>query len=77
MILKSFEISKIDVSKFKFFLIYGDNEGLKKELISKIKDNHIGKEIKYEESEIIGNKFNFLSEIKNRSLFDEKKNLLY
>ena len=73
MILKSFEISKIDVSKFKFFLIYGDNEGLKEELISKIKDNHIGKEIKYEESQIIGNKFNFLSEIKNRSLFDEKK----
>ena len=41
------------------FLIYGDNEGLKEELISKIKDNHIGKEIKYEESQIIGNKFNF------------------
>ena len=73
MILKSFEISKIEVSKFKFFLIYGENEGLKEELISKIKDNYIGKEIKYEESQIIGNKFNFLSEIKNRSLFDEKK----
>ena len=73
MILKSFEISKIDVSKFKFFLIYGENEGLKEELISKIKSSHIGKEIKYEESQIIGNKFNFFSEIKNRSLFDEKK----
>ena len=73
MILKSFEINKIDVSKFKFFLIYGENEGLKKELISKIKDKHIGKEIKYEESQIIGNRFNFFSEIKNRSLFDEKK----
>ena len=73
MILKSFEINKIDVSKFKFFLIYGENEGLKEELISKIKSSHIGKEIKYEESQIIGNKFNFFSEIKNRSLFDEKK----
>ena len=73
MILKSFEINKIDVSKFKFFLIYGENEGLKKELINKIKSSHIGKQTKYEESQIIENKFNFFSEIKNRSLFDEKK----
>ena len=73
MILKSFEISKIDVSKFNFFLIYGENEGLKKELISKIKSSHTGKQTKYVESQIIENKFNFFSEIKNRSLFDKKK----
>ena len=30
MILKSFEIEKKNISKFKFFLIYGENEGLKK-----------------------------------------------
>ena len=73
MILKSFEIDKSDISNFKLFIIYGDNEGLKKEIIHKIKETHVGKEIKYEETKILGNKLEFYNEIKNRSLFDEKK----
>ncbi len=76
MILKSFEINKKDISKLKFFLIYGENEGLKKEIINNIKSKHLGKEIKYEESQVLENISNFHSEIKNRSLFDDNKKYL-
>ena len=73
MILKSFEIDKKDISNFKFFLLYGENEGLKKELIKKIKNKFIGKEVKFEEAKILANQSEFYNEINNKSLFDEKK----
>ena len=44
MILKAFEIDKSSISEFKLFIIYGENDGLKKEIIQKIKKNHSGKE---------------------------------
>ena len=37
MILKTFELSKNNIDQFKFFLLYGENEGLKEEIINKIK----------------------------------------
>lgn len=73
MILKTFELNKNNIDKFKFFLLYGENEGLKEEIINKIKKNQIGKEIKYEEAQILKNKSEFYNEIKNKSLFDEKR----
>ena len=73
MILKSFEVSKKEISLIKLFLIYGENQGLKKEIIDTIKSKHSGKEIKYEETQILANKLLFFNEIKNRSLFDENK----
>tara|TARA_B100000242_G_scaffold135390_1_gene96196 strand:- start:483 stop:1481 length:999 start_codon:yes stop_codon:yes gene_type:complete len=76
MIIKSFEIDKIDISKSKLFVIYGENEGLKNELILKIKKNYKGKEMKYEEEQILKNKNAFFSEIRNKSLFEEKKILI-
>ena len=76
MIIKSFEIDKIDISKSKLFIIYGENEGLKNELVLKIKKNYKGKEIKYEEDQILKNKNAFFSEIRNKSLFEEKKILI-
>ena len=74
MIIKSFEIDKSNSSRFKLFVVYGDNEGLKKEIISNIKKNYVGKEMRYEEEQILKNKDAFFSEIKNKSLFEEKKN---
>ena len=74
MIIKSYELNKINTAKLKLFIIYGENEGLKKEIISKIKKSYNGKEIKYEEEQILKNKNDFYSEIKNKSLFEEKKN---
>ena len=76
MILKSFEIDKKNFSKFKLFVIYGENEGLKKEIISKIKKNYNNKVIIYEEEKILKNKDFFFSEIKNKSLFDENKTFI-
>ena len=32
MIIKSFELSKIKLNNHKFYLFYGDNEGLKEEI---------------------------------------------
>ena len=76
MIIKSFELDRKDFSKFKLFVIYGENEGLKKEIISKIKKNHNNKEIIYEEEQILKNKDIFFSEIKNKSLFEGNKTFI-
>ena len=73
MILKSFEIDKKDISKYKFFLIYGENEGLKREIIDKIITRNKGKKIKFEESQILKNKYDFLNEITNKSLFETER----
>ena len=34
MILKSYEIKKLDPDKFKIYLFYGKNEGQKKEVLN-------------------------------------------
>ncbi len=74
MIIKSFEINKINLEKYNLFLFYGENEGYKIESIKNIHKKLINyKIIKYEEKEIIENSDNFMSEILNKSLFDEKK----
>ena len=73
MIIKSFEIDKKKISEFNVFLIYGENEGLKKEIINKIKKNHSGKEVKYDETQVLKNTTEFYNQIKNNSLFEEKK----
>ena len=73
MIIKTFEIDKKNISKFKVFLVYGENEGLKKEIISKIKRNHNGEEMKYDEDQILKNTTEFYNQIKNNSLFEKKK----
>ena len=76
MIVKFYEIANKEISKFKLFLVYGENEGLKKDIINKIKNNDSSTEIKYEENQILNNKSDFYNEINNRSLFDEKKTYL-
>ena len=74
MIVKSFDINKINLEKYNLFLFYGENEGYKIESIKNIHKKLINyKIIKYEEKEIIENSDNFMSEILNKSLFDEKK----
>ena len=45
MIIKSFEIDKKKLSDQNFFLIYGDNEGHKKEIIQVIK-NKLKRDVK-------------------------------
>ena len=61
MILKSFEINKLKIDKCSFFLFYGDNEGLKEEIIKNLfEKNYIDKIHRYEEKEILDNKNIFL-----------------
>ena len=54
MILKSFEINKINLKKNKIILIYGKNEGLKNDALNSILKNskHI---TNFDEKEIIKN----------------------
>ena len=72
MIIKSFETNKIDVDKDKIILMYGKNEGLKKQLTDKITSKFNDIET-YEEKEILDNSNNFLENILNKSLFSEKQ----
>ena len=72
MILKSFEIKKIDQNINRLVLLYGKNEGLKNEALNiLVKDEK--KIFKYEEKEILENENNFIENILSKSLFDQDK----
>ena len=74
MIIKHFEISKIDLKKYNYFLFYGDNEGLKEEVIINLFEiNYPNKIHKYEEKEILDNKNRFFENVLTKSFFDNEK----
>tara|TARA_B110000027_G_scaffold65963_1_gene70630 strand:- start:10 stop:1005 length:996 start_codon:yes stop_codon:yes gene_type:complete len=74
MILKSFELNKVKLNNHKFYLFYGDNEGLKEETIKSLfEKNYPNKIYKYEEKEILDNINNFFSNILTKSFFDNEK----
>ncbi|MDA8690667.1 DNA polymerase III subunit delta [Candidatus Pelagibacter bacterium] len=72
MIIKSYEIEKINTYKDCLFLFYGKNDGLKNEAIKILnKDNN--NISNYEEKEILDNENNFIETILSKSLFDSQK----
>ena len=72
MILKSFEINKINLNISNLILFYGKNEGLKIEALNiLIQDKNIISY--YEEKEILDNENNFIETILSKSLFDPQK----
>ena len=72
MILKSFEVKKINQNINHLILFYGKNEGLKNETLDVlIKDKN--KISNYEEKEILDNENNFIESILSKSLFDQEK----
>ena len=74
MILKSFELNKIKLNDYGYYLFYGNNEGLKEELIKNLfEKNYINKIQRYEEKEILDNKNNFFDSVLTKSFFDDKK----
>ncbi len=76
MIIKSFELNKIK-NDFKFFLIYGKNEGLKNQHIKQLLEkNNNSNVVKYDEKEILENKDSFFESILSNSLFDNEKNIV-
>ena len=72
MILKSFELNKINLKKNKIILIYGKNEGLKNESLNLIlKDS---KNISnFDEKEVLENSISFLESTVSKSLFENEK----
>ncbi len=72
MIIKSFEINKINLDLNNLFLFYGKNNGFKDEFTKNIiKDKYYT--VNYDEKEILENKDNFIESLLTKSLFDEKK----
>ena len=72
MIIKSFEISKINLDLNNLFLFYGKNNGFKDEFAKKIIKNKYNT-INYDEKEILENKDSFIENLLTKSLFDEQK----
>ena len=61
MIIKSFELEKLNSYKFNLHLIYGNNEGIKEDIV---KDYYLknfeGEILKYDEQEILNSKDEFI-----------------
>ena len=74
MILKSFELNKFKLNNCKFYLFYGDNEGLKEEIIKNLFGvNYQNKIQRYEEKEILDSIADFFSNVLTKSFFDNEK----
>ena len=74
MIVKAFEIKKINLDKTRLFLFYGENEGYKNEIIKKIFEKNYPNQIyRYDEKEIIDKKNDFFYSILSKSFFENKK----
>ena len=72
MILKSFEIKKIDQCINNLLLFYGKNEGLKNETLDILikNKNNISN---YDEKEVLDNENDFIENILSKSLFENQK----
>ena len=74
MILKPYQLSNLKEIKSKFFLLYGQNDGQKNDVVQQIiKTENKESVYRYEEDEILNNYNNFIAEISNKSFFDNKK----
>ena len=74
MIIKTFELQKLKATKAKNFLFYGENEGYKDQIINeyflkKFKNNAN----RYDENEVLNNYDSFVSNLLNKSFFEENK----
>ena len=74
MIIRSYEIKK-KIDNYYLFLLYGENEGIKKDLIKIIinKNNNKQKIHRFEESEILNNPDNIYNLIFSGSFFESFK----
>ena len=78
MIIKSYEIKKLEKNDVNFILLYGDNEGFKQKIIDEFFIKSFDGEIqKYEEDEIFLNYNDFISNLLNKSFFSDRKILIF
>ena len=75
MIIKSFEIDKINLKKNNLILLYGRNEGFKKQIVKKFISNKTNIS-SYDEKDILEFQNNFFENVLNRSLFEEEKTII-
>jgi len=73
MILKYFELSKLNFNITNFLLFHGKNEGYKNEEIEKITKRLKRTIVNYDEKQIIENTDEFFENNLNKSLFDDEK----
>ena len=72
--MKSFELDKLKLNKINIHLIYGDNEGIKEDIINNFHLKKFDDDVlKYDEQEILNNKDEFVSSLLNKSLFEVDK----
>ena len=74
MIIKTFELQKLKETNAKKFLFYGENEGYKDQIINE----YFLKKFKnstnrYDENEVLNNYDSFISNLLNKSFFEENK----
>ncbi len=73
MIIKSYEINKINLKKNSIYLLYGENEGFKSKVINDSFKKFSKNIYKYDEKEILNNKENFFNKIFSKSFFETEK----
>ncbi len=74
MIQKAFEINKINLNKYNFYLFYGENEGYKNEIIKKkFEKLYSNKVCRYDEKEVLEKKGEFFNSILTKSFFENDK----
>ena len=74
MIQKAFEINKINLKKYNFYLFYGENEGYKNEIIkNKFEQLYQNQTYRYDEKEVLEKKNEFFNSILSKSFFENKK----
>lgn len=74
MIIKSYELKKLDLDKNKYILFYGINDGAKIEEIKRLSLLNKDKAItNYDEKQILENSNNIYNTIFSKSLFEDKK----
>ena len=76
MILKYYELNKLNFDMTNFLLFHGKNEGYKSEEIEKITKKLSKKIVSYDERQIIDNIEEFFENNLNKSLFEDKKIIL-
>ncbi len=74
MILKHYSLTENILKKNNIFLLYGNNEGLKKDIIDKaVKDKQV---LKYDENEVLNNQNQFYESVTTSSLFEKNKTII-
>ena len=74
MIKKAFEIDKINLEKYNLYLLYGENEGYKNEIIKNKFENKYKNQIyRYDEKEVLDKKNEFFNSILSKSFFENEK----